>query len=719
MTNENIAALESIIDRKAEERKAKAAAKAAAAAARIAKSGGADTKMKADRLAAIILCAKCDFGADGYNKYLSCCTALYHVAGVSSEVIAAWGSSYDRTQQNPRQWETMNRNGTFTKGTLIWAAELLNPTAFNSYKNELKGAATASEDFSSIVQTTAEDTNGGTPADVPSKEPAPVIEDLEKIDFIKGKAIYYYIEHFLDTNTGELDEIGLTDYCGELEARAEELKCKGTYKNRMNARVKNLEKKAKITKEQHTAAQLDRLREDLPVWVIPTQSGVNKVDEIAFTDSFLEKHGEIKCINYVFYDVNGELPRNQIENKIHNQISPYITQGVALRTRALCDCLALKCYSEPIQPDKNKIHVKNGTLTYKTSTTTGSDGNEYAKSGFEFSPNKEFCLCRMNVEYTGTFRRPDKWHAFLDDLLEPDDQKTLQEYMGYCMLPTTEAQTALFIIGQGGEGKSVIGAIMKDIFGSGMVSGQVHKLDNGNGSRFALAPLVNRLVMCDDDIKLGALEETAVFKQIVTAQIPLEVEQKGLPSYQALLYSRIIAFGNGALSSLYDNSEGFWRRQLILSALPKKRSEDEDNPNIINELLTEKDLIFNWALQGLERLMKNNFKFHVSERTKQNIEMQKRESDSILDFIESDAVTVDGNPARCIEVRKLYEAYQNWCYNNMKVAKSERTFYKWLTNNAARYGLKSVDHVPKTDGSRGNRGYRGIGEMTAIPAYNT
>lgn len=757
LTNETISALESIINRKVEERKAKAKAQAAKAAKAVERAArnGIDTEMKPDRLAGIILCATCDFGGgkDGYNKWLSAATALYHLAHIPSEVIETWSEGYDGTYQNPAQWENMNRDNTFTDGTLRWAAKLLNPTAFNRYKDELnaqlkalkpnhssyflkkkaKEAAEAVEPADTTIELAAEQSDGtqepaAVPTDTPaeltaedpaeaaddqSEEPAPVIEDLEKIDFIKGKAIYDYIGHFLDDTTGELDEIGLTDYCGELEARAEELKCKGTYKNRMNARVKDLEKTAKIINEQHTAARLDKLREELPVWVIPTQNGVNKIDEIAFTDSFVEKHGEIRCINGTFYDVNGELPRNQLENMIHGLISPYITQGVAFRTRALCDCLALKCYSEPIQPDTDKIHVKNGTLTYTTTTKTDSDGNEYTVSGFEFSPNKEFCLCRMNVEYKDTIRRPDKWKAYLDDLLEPTDQQTLQEFMGYCLLPTTAAQKALFIIGNGEEGKSVIGIVMQDMFGSGMVTGSVTKLDNGSGSRFALAALVNRLVMCDDDIKLSALEDTATFKQIVTARIPLEVEQKGIASYQALLFSRIIAFGNGALSSLYDNSDGFWRRQLILSVKPKDPNR-KDNKNLGTELSAEKDLIFNWALHGLERLMKNNFEFTMSDRTKQNLEDQKRESNSIIPFMESGAVVVDGDRSRCITSADLYDVYNGWCDDNALYAKTRNTFIKYLKDNAKKYNIEFDYNIPKINGGRA-RGFIGIGDMSPIP----
>ena len=718
LTDSVIESIECLITQKEEKRKAEMEARAEAA--RIAPGKTEGSKLTADRLASIIISSPCCF--ETYDKWLSTAAALYHVAGIPSDTIAAWSATYDGTPQNPAQWENMNRNGTITIATLIMAAKLLNPTAFDSYIDEILKAKGLKPNHTSYFlekhfesecdPAPADEIQSETPPaeDSSTEPPTPVIDNLEKADYSKGKEIYDYIGHFLDYTTGKIDEIGLTDYCGALEERAAELSCKTIYKNRMNAHIKALNEAAKSIEEEHTAARLNKLREELPEWVIPTPNGINKIDEIKFTDSFVKKYGEIKCINGRFYNIEGELTRSQIENRIQNQIKSYITQGVAFRTRTLCDCLAIECYSEPIQPEHNKIHVKNGTLTYTTTMKTDSDGKEYTVRGFEFSPDKEFCLCRMNVEYSDTVRRPDKWLEFLNDLLDPTDQQTLQEYIGYCLIPTTAAQKSLFIIGQGGEGKSVIGVIMNEIFGTGMTTGSVNKLDNGSGSRFALTSLVNRLVMLDDDINLSALENTATFKQIVTARIPLEVEQKGLPSYQVLLYSRIIAFGNGALSSLYDNSDGFWRRQIILSALPKA-PDRVDNPNIIADLLEEKDLIFNWALRGLERLMKNNFNFTISEQTRQNIEDQKRESNSIIPFMESGTVTIGKD--YCIHSNDLYNIYSKWCEENVLYAKTANTFVKYLKENSNKYGIK-FDYNVTIKGRRG-RGFKGLGYISPVP----
>lgn len=305
----------------------------------------------------------------------------------------------------------------------------------------------------------------------------------------------------------------------------------------------------------------------------------------------------------------------------------------------------------------------------------------------------------------------EQWRAFLDDLLDYTDQQTLQEYFGYCLLPTTKAQTALFIIGKGGEGKSVVGAVSKAIFGDTLTAGAVEDLDNGSKARFARVKLVSKLVMLDDDVELAALEKTAFLKQLITARIPSEIEPKGKPSFEALLYARIVAFGNGAISSLYDTSDGFFRRQLILSAKPKDPNRADD-PNIIERILAEKERIFVWALQGLERLIKNNFKFTVSEQTKANLEQAKRESNNIIAFMESGRVVIDHSPTRFMTARELYNLYEEWCYEGTEKPRQPKSFTKFLHDNEKKYGIEYSENIRDANGKRA-RGFIGIGNIHA------
>ena len=153
----------------------------------------------------------------------------------------------------------------------------------------------------------------------------------------------------------------------------------------------------------------------------------------------------------------------------------------------------------------------------------------------------------------------------------------------------------LMIVGQSGEGKSRVGVVMRAIFGDNMVNGNLAKVET---NRFARADLEHVLVMVDDDMKMEALAETNYLKLIITAELPLDLEKKGKQSYQGELYARFLGFGNGALKALYDRSQGFFRRQIILTA-KKKDPNRRDDPDLSEKLTTNPEGLFLWCFCGL------------------------------------------------------------------------------------------------------------------------
>ena len=90
-------------------------------------------------------------------------------------------------------------------------------------------------------------------------------------------------------------------------------------------------------------------------------------------------------------------------------------------------------------------------------------------------------------------------------MLDDADIPTLQEYLGYCLIPSTKGQKMMLIVGKGGEGKSRIGLVLKRLMGDAASNGSVQKVEN---NRFARADLERRLLMIDDDMDMNALPKT-------------------------------------------------------------------------------------------------------------------------------------------------------------------------------------------------------------------
>ena len=96
--------------------------------------------------------------------------------------------------------------------------------------------------------------------------------------------------------------------------------------------------------------------------------------------------------------------------------------------------------------------------------------------------------------------------------------------MGYCLIPTNKAQKMMVITGNGGEGKSCLGQVMRAILGDNMNNSSIQSIEK---ERFARANLEHKLLMVDDDMKLQALPETSYIKTMVTLEGKMNIEWKG------------------------------------------------------------------------------------------------------------------------------------------------------------------------------------------------
>lgn len=416
-----------------------------------------------------------------------------------------------------------------------------------------------------------------------------------------------------------------------------------------------------------------------------------KINETEFCRCFCETR-DLLCIGGRLYSLNGEESAEGIRAEIAEMLfeceDNCVKTSIAKRTSSLYEALRLYRHSNPLPIEPTKIHVLNGVLNI--------DGT--------FSSRKEICVNRLNIEYSPDLGDPEQFLSFLGELLEYEDILTLQEYLGYCLIPSTKGQTALFLIGNGNEGKSRIGVVLKAIFSNAMITGSgiFHRIES---DRFFRYNLINKLLMVDDDMNMSALKSTNYIKGIITAEIPIDVEAKGQQSEQGQLYSRFLCFGNGSLQTLYDKTEGFARRLLILSVKPRPQNRTDD-PFIANKFLEEKNEIFLWMFSGLQRLIRNNFKFSISEGTMMNRKEAVADDCNIALFLEDNSIIEFGNEFK-ISSDELYTAYSLWTLKKQIEADNSQNFTRWLKTNSMKYHIKYDCNVPTNDGKH-SRGFRGL-----------
>ena len=410
------------------------------------------------------------------------------------------------------------------------------------------------------------------------------------------------------------------------------------------------------------------------------------INEALFCEEFLRDYPMIS-VGGTFFTVNGLVNDEiRLEKEIYTRIKPYVTTNLSKRVKSLLDVMRIECCTDDLLLYQDRIHVANGTYHL--------DGT--------FSTEKDYCRNRLPVAYNPEAPQPVTWLHFLSQLLEPEDILTLQEFIGYCFIPSTKGQKMLMLTGKGGEGKSRIGVVLRALLGTNMKTGSVAKVETSN---FARADLEHELLMLDDDMKLEALPQTNNIKAIITAELPMDLERKRQQSYQGDLYVRFIGLGNGVLQALHDRSVGFFRRQIILTTKEKDPNR-KDDPYIAEKMAAEAEGIFLWALEGLHRLIANDFHFTLSQSALDNLNDAVSDGNNIIDFLASEGY-IRFRADYEASSKNLYAVYKQWCDDNALNSLSQKSFCSFLKQNESRYNLEYTNKV-NIGGGRFARGFVGI-----------
>ena len=427
-----------------------------------------------------------------------------------------------------------------------------------------------------------------------------------------------------------------------------------------------------------------------PGWLLPRGG----LDEIRFCRDFMLRH-YIVYWEGAFFSPDGRITKEDtLRGQIFRELEPWVSSDISAKVERLLGCMRVVCAQNCLEPkaeeDAFTVPVANGTY----------------RMGEGFIEVKHLTRYRLPVKYNPNAGKPERWLRFVEELLHGEDIPTLQEYMGYCLIPCTLGQKMLIITGKGGEGKSRLGIVMKQLLGDNMNVGSIAKVEK---SPFARADLQHLLLMVDDDLKMEALDQTNYLKSIITAELPMDLERKGIQSYQGLLNVRFMAFGNGSLQALHDRSYGFFRRQILLEA--RERPADRvDDPWLSFSLKRETEGILLWALEGLQRLVANDFRFTQSKRARDNLLRSMAQSNNVLEFLRSEGyIRFDSNASTTSRV--LYETYRTWCFDNAMNPLGHNSFSAFLAQNQETYGLCPTKHV-SIGGGKTARGFRGIRVIT-------
>ena len=394
-----------------------------------------------------------------------------------------------------------------------------------------------------------------------------------------------------------------------------------------------------------------------------------------FVDVFAAVNDCVYC-NGVFYNPDGSISQQSIRRDIANSLGDSGWQGrIDTPTNSILTTLKDMYTVDELPVNEKVIPLANGDLHI-------GKGEWVFRLG-----EKKHAPYRLSVNYVPTDKPMPLFDKWLNDVFASEDIPTIQEIMGYCLVPTTAAGEAFIIVGDAEAGKSGLGTILMGILGNAAMTMETQDLVT---KRFQVADVENKLLAYDDDLGSAALTETGLLKKLITADTPIRAERKYADPHQFKSYCKIVASANFMLSSLYDDSDGFFRRLHPILVKPKQPDRKRINKFYDMILEQEKEQIFKWALIGLRRVMENGWKITWSERSQNYMKANKSRAVHFEDFFNETCEIEDGADTTIAEITKLYG---RWCNENGIKEASNRRLANWFVDNSERLDIHRSENI--------------------------
>ena len=326
-------------------------------------------------------------------------------------------------------------------------------------------------------------------------------------------------------------------------------------------------------------------------------------------------------------------------------VEKYSARFYNFRERLFKQFLATEYQAAPIPPkDAVFINLQNGTFDITPDKTNLRDFNR-----------GDFLTYQLPFEYDPKISAP-LFETYLNKVLpDKEKQSVLQEYLGYVFIQpsTLKLERTLLLYGSGANGKSVFFEIVSALLGKDNVSNySLQSLTNENG--YFRAKLANKLVNYASEIN-GNLE-TAIFKQLVSGE-PVEARLPYGQPFSLSDYAKLI-FNCNELPKDVEHTLAYFRRFLIIHfdiTIPEAEQDKNLHKKIIEAELAG---VFNWALDGLKRLLETR-QFTDCKAVKTAREQYEKQSDTTQLFLEEFGY-VKSSTLRCL-LKDLYIAYRGFC----------------------------------------------------------
>lgn len=294
--------------------------------------------------------------------------------------------------------------------------------------------------------------------------------------------------------------------------------------------------------------------------------------------------------------------------------------------------------------DDRHINFNNGVLDRQTMELK-PHSSEY---GFKYV---------LPYDYNPHAQAP-MFAKFLEEVCCGDQElvQLLKEFGGYAISGDTYWEhKALFLVGDGANGKSTYVDVLKGLVGQrGYSSIMMHELSKQENRGL----LVNKLFNFSEETSVGSILDSSVFKALSSGgEINVRALYENAFSYRS---STKLIMACNEMPKTKDLTHGMFRR-IAIAKFNRIFTDEEKIPRYAEEMLKEASGIYNILLHAYTRAKAaNGFINPVS--SKYEAAQYMKESDPVAQFLE-DCVE-EAHEEKEVVNSEVYRLYSDYCENN-------------------------------------------------------
>lgn len=327
---------------------------------------------------------------------------------------------------------------------------------------------------------------------------------------------------------------------------------------------------------------------------------------------------------------------------------------------------------EVLDACKQYINLKNGLYNIETKQ-------------LEPHSKQVISTIQLNATYNKEAATPEIWLKFIDTLTNGDKTLAaiLQEWFGLTVsnIPGYLTKKCLGLASPvGNTGKTQFNNMLAHMIGrENICASSIQQFEKN----FGMGSLYGKKAVLIDDQTSTTIEDSSNFKKLTSGGL-VDCELKGKQAFP-YIFKGTITFGCNDLPYFKGDKGNHLFDRFIIIPCDRVLAEEERKSDILEQMKEEAEGILLWALEGLHRLIDNDYRFSKSEASIKALEEYRGMNDSLYSFINENYIKTNDKKDRVLKT-DLENAYHDWC----TAEDIEPIRKKNVASRALKHGIKLI-----------------------------